>query len=164
MTIISASENDAALIRDLAIATWPDTFIDIISRKQIDYMLELLYSVDSLNEQMKNGHHFILAKDDNEVVGFASYELNYKNEPKTKLHKIYILPFVQNEGVGTALINFIKQEAHKHNNPTLTLNVNRRNKAVLYYKKQDFEIVKEEDIDIGSGFLMEDFVMEKSLV
>lgn len=164
MIIISANENDSALIRELAIATWPDTFADILSSNQIDYMLEQMYSVDSLKKQMKNGHHFILAKDNNEIVGFASYELNYKNEPKTKIHKIYILPFVQKEGVGTSLINFIKQEALKHNNPTLTLNVNRQNKSVLYYKKQDFEIVKEENIDIGSGFLMEDFVMEKSLL
>ena len=163
MEIIHAKVEDLEAIKNLAYATWPDTFIDILSRKQIDYMLELMYSFESLKEQTKKGHHFILAKDKNEFVGFASYELNYKNEPKTKIHKIYILPFVQGEGVGSSLLNFIRLAALNHNDSVITLNVNRLNKSVLFYKNQGFNIVKEENIDIGNGFLMEDYVMEKKI-
>ena len=45
----------------------------------------------------------------------------------------------------------------------LTLNVNRFNKAIDFYLKNGFKIIKEENIEIGNGFLMEDYVMEKIL-
>ena len=45
----------------------------------------------------------------------------------------------------------------------LELNVNRYNKnALQFYTKQGFAIIKEEDIAIGKGFFMNDFVMQKA--
>jgi ribosomal protein S18 acetylase RimI-like enzyme len=42
---------------------------------------------------------------------------------------------------------------------TIILNVNRFNPAVSFYEKYGFRTVKEEVIDIGQGFVMDDFVM-----
>ena len=46
---------------------------------------------------------------------------------------------------------------------SLQLNVNRNNKAKEFYERQGFAVIKEEDIDIGNGYLMNDYVMEKVL-
>jgi ribosomal protein S18 acetylase RimI-like enzyme len=45
----------------------------------------------------------------------------------------------------------------------LFLNVNKYNSAIQFYHKIGFEIAKEEVIDIGNGFVMDDYVMEKQL-
>ena len=45
----------------------------------------------------------------------------------------------------------------------LELNVNKYNSAIAFYKKKNFRIIKEELIDIGEGYVMDDYVMRKAL-
>lgn len=109
-------------------------------------------------------HHYLLAGDSGEYVGYTSYELNYKETTTTKIHKIYILPSMQGKGVGRFLIEAVEEIARQNENNGLSLNVNRFNKALDFYKRVGFEIIRSEDIDIGNGFLMEDFVLNKKLI
>lgn len=162
--IIKADSTHFSTIRDIALTTWPPTFGDILSAEQIEYMLEWMYSMTALRNQVyQKGHNFFLARDEGTFLGFASCEPNYQKQPKTKIHKIYVLPSAHGKGAGKALMNHIIKFALKHDNQTLTLNVNRFNKAVKFYEKIGFETVGQENIDIGNGFLMEDYIMEKSL-
>jgi GNAT superfamily N-acetyltransferase len=162
--IIKADNTHFSTIRKIALTTWPPTFGDILSAEQIDYMLEWMYSMSALASQVyQKGHPFFLAREKDTFLGFASCEPNYQKQPKTKIHKIYVLPTAHGKGAGKALMNHISEFALKHDNPRLTLNVNRLNKAVQFYEKTGFEIVGQENIDIGNGFLMEDYIMEKSL-
>ncbi len=167
--IRTAGSDDIEIIRTIAKNTWPVTFRDILSDKQIEYMLEMMYSHDSLIEQMSKKNHVYLLSYENikegEVfrpvyTGYLSYELNYSNRDKTKIHKIYILPQFQGYGYGRALIEEVRIRAISNSNYTVTLNVNRNNRAVEFYKTLGFVITAEEDIDIGNGFLMEDYKME----
>ncbi|RQO66396.1 GNAT family N-acetyltransferase [Pedobacter sp. KBW06] len=163
--IYNATSSDFPIIQEIAHLTWPDTFGAILSKEQISYMLEMMYSTDSLTEQTsKKGHQFLLVKDETKNLGYASYELNYKGLSKTKIHKIYILPEAQGKGVGKLLMNSITDIARKNQDTILSLNVNRDNAAFDFYKKIGFEKTGEENIDIGDGFLMEDFIMDKKLV
>ena len=162
--IIKAEEEQFTTIRSIALQTWPHTFGDILSREQIDYMLEWMYSIPAIESQVyEKGHTFILAKEDDTFLGYASYQLNYSGEEKTKIHKIYVLPSAQGKGIGKKLIDHISGAALSHGNRILSLNVNRNNKAVDFYKKTGFKIAGSEDISIGRGFLMEDYIMEKKL-
>lgn len=163
MNIVFAEEKQIPIIRQIALDTWPDTFGNILSKKQIEYMLEWMYSLDSIKQQIQNGHVFVLIKNKAAYLGYASFEFNYKNENKTKIHKLYVLPNNQGKGLGSFLMNFIGQKALEKQNSALILNVNRFNKSVQYYHKIGFKTVKQENIDIGNGFVMEDFVMEKNL-
>lgn len=162
--IKEANSRDFPVIRDIAHRTWPHTFGSILSPEQIAYMLEWMYSLPSLQEQLeKKGHRFLLAKAEDQVLGFASLEHNYKQEKLTKIHKLYVLPNTHGKGIGKALINRIKELAVEKSNTVLTLNVNRYNAAVNFYQHLGFRIVGEENISIGEGFLMEDYIMEKAL-
>jgi GNAT superfamily N-acetyltransferase len=164
MEIITAKDEHLPIIKQIAYDTWPATFGEIISPQQIAYMLEWMYDVDALKKQIKeSGHVFILAVENGEYFGYASYETNYKNQPKTKIHKIYILPKSQGKGVGRMLMDTVADAARAQNNYTLTLNVNRQNNAVDFYKRIGFEITGHENIDIGEGFLMEDYILDKKL-
>lgn len=165
MEIIVAGEEHFPIIREIAHQTWPDTFRTILSPQQIDYMLEWMYSIDSLKKQVHEQKHvFLLVKDADKFQGFVSYETHYKGRSATKIHKIYILPESQGKSIGKKLMSRIGEEALKHGDSLITLNVNRHNKAAEVYKRLGFKIVQEENIPIGNGFFMNDFVMEKSLV
>ncbi|MCW4470163.1 GNAT family N-acetyltransferase [Flavobacterium sp. MFBS3-15] len=155
---------DYNIIREIADRTWYTTYLSILSSEQLDYMLEMMYSPAAFSEQIliKN-HHFLLASENGNILGFASYELNYYTET-AKVHKLYVVPEAQGKGVGQKLLSVIEKEALKNNNDKIVLNVNRFNKAVNFYKKAGFEKAGEEDINIGNGYLMEDFIMKKELV
>jgi len=164
LEIVAADDTHFPIIQDIAQRTWPDTFNTILSKEQIDFMLDGMYSVPSLRSQVsEKGHVFLMAKEGADYLGFASYETNYEGLPQTKLHKIYILPQAQGKGVGKALIMASVVKALQHRNLSLLLNVNRDNKAVHFYQKMGFVIIAEEDIPLGNGFWMEDYVMEKKL-
>lgn len=162
--ISQAAKADIPLIQQIAHQTWPATFSTIISEGKMNYMLEMMYSIESLTEQIeKNGHHFILAKNNQKCVGFASYELNYKNSKTIKIHKLYVLPETQGQGVGKLLINKMAELAKQSDNDVLSLNVNRDNPAIQFYERFGFNKLREENEPIGGGYMMEYFVMEKQL-
>lgn len=163
---IKATDGQAyILIQELAYKTWPQTFTGILSSEQIAFMLEKMYSLESLQEQIESkGHIFILAKEEDQCLGFISYELHHDDSQFTKIHKLYLLPSSQGKGLGKILIETVAEKALQNGDIMLSLNVNRQNKAIDFYEKMGFVKVKEENISIGNGFWMEDFVMEKQLV
>lgn len=165
MTTIEATKDHLFIIQALADKIWPHTFREILTEEQISYMMNMMYSTPSLEKQMEElNHHYILANDSGEYLGYLSYELNYKGTNTTKIHKIYILPSIQGKGVGRFLIETVEEIALRNDNNELSLNVNRFNKALDFYKRIGFDVVNSEDIDIGNGFLMEDFVLNKKLI
>ena len=164
IVITKATEADLSLIQDMAHQTWPQTFSAILSLEQIEFMLDMMYSQEALKAQINEKNHvFLLAREGDDYLGYISYELNYQNEQLTKIHKIYLLPVSQGKGVGRQLIDTVANIAVKQANNRLGLNVNRYNKAVQFYERRGFSIIDQQTIDIGNGFLMDDFVMEKPL-
>lgn len=146
------------LIRRMALDVWPLTYQDILTTEQVEYMMELIYSTSSLQKQIDKGHQFIIAYDETIPVAFASYSVRENDATIVKLQKIYILPNQQGKGLGKLLVDYVKHDIQPLT--TLELNVNRHNKALSFYEKMGFKIIREEDIDIGNGFLMNDYVMQ----
>lgn len=152
------------VIQDLAEKTWKVAYSSIISPEQMKYMLDLFYSEASLTKQMQGGHQFIIAKEKGKAVGFASYSVKCADEPHTyRLHKIYIDPNQQGKGIGKLLIGFVINDISTYDATSLELNVNRQNKAMDFYSKIGFKVLREEDINIGNGFFMNDYVMSLPL-
>lgn len=163
MQIRKAGIEDFQIINDLALKTWYNTYDKILSQEQLKYMLDMMYSLEAITEQIAvKGHHFLLLSEDDTYLGFASYELNYLSGV-TKLHKLYVLPETQGRGAGRLLITKIEEAAANNGNDKVSLNVNRYNSAVDFYLKNGYAKAGEEDINIGNGYLMEDFIMEKGL-
>lgn len=164
ITIQNNTDQNFTHVRAIAKEVWPIAYGSILSQEQLDYMMEMMYSVSSLQQQAnEKGNHFILAFENEIPVGFAAYEFNYGKKPKTKIHKIYILTNQQGKGIGKALIDFISGKAKVRHQKALILNVNKRNVAIRFYERIGFIIVKEEVIDIGQGYVMDDYVMEISI-
>jgi ribosomal protein S18 acetylase RimI-like enzyme len=162
VSIIKADADSIPIIKKLAHLTWQVTYKEILSAEQIDYMLHLFYDEASLQKQLEQEHQFILAVENKEVVGFASYSLKKENDPAVyKLHKIYVHPAKQGKSIGKILLDYVIDDIKEKKATELELNVNRYNKALSFYKKNGFEIIDDEDIDIGNNYFMNDYVMRK---
>lgn len=162
MNFLNATKTNIPDIQFIANKTWPITYGNIISNEQLVYMLNLIYSTAALTKAIETKvQDFYIAKDENnKVLGFFSVEHFYGSENKTKLHKIYILPENQGKGIGKLMIDQAVKLAKKNNSESLILNVNRYNSAFQFYEKLGFSIIQTIDLEIGNGYLMEDYVME----
>lgn len=158
-----ANEEDLPIIKSLAEQTWPTAYGDIISQEQIDFMLEKMYDKGELLAQMLQGHHFIIASELSEDVGFAGFSVVNVETKTFKLHKLYVLPKMHGKGVGKILMNEVVSLIKAQGGEFLQLNVNRANKAKDFYEKAGFKIKETVDLDIGNGFYMNDYLMEKEL-
>ena len=61
------------------------------------------------------------------------------------------------------MINYIIDEIKKQNAGSLFLQVNQHNNAKIFYERLGFKAVDFIHLDIGNGFFMNDYVMEKKL-
>ncbi|UOQ76293.1 GNAT family N-acetyltransferase [Hymenobacter sp. 5516J-16] len=162
LRIQSATLADIPTIIGLAEATWEPTYRFIISREQIDYMYRVIYTPASLERQMtEQGHTFLLVYVDGEASGYASFSAQ-PGEGLYKLHKIYVLPSAQGQGLGQQLVQAVEQTVREAGGQTLELNVNRHNPALAFYERLGFQLHREEDIAIGP-YWMNDYVMRKEL-
>jgi len=158
--ITKARIEDAELVHKLAYEIWYPTYGDILSKKQIDFMLENIYSIEALQSSMRDKTSFYILIEDGEASGFIGIE------PKAgllRIEKIYLLPSTQGKGFGKKLIDFAAEEAKKQGLNELELNVNRGNNAYTFYLKQGFKVVEEVDIPYYE-FVLNDYVMRKSLI
>ena len=156
--IRNATIADIPLIRDLTMQIWPQTYIPILSVPQVEYMLDLMYNPAALQQQMEEGQQFLICYDDDIPVAFASYSL--VEDDVYKLHKIYILPDQQRKGIGRFIIRHVVQAIMPLHATALHLNVNKYNySAQAFYERLGFRHYKAEDIDIGNGYYMNDFVL-----
>ena len=160
-SIKAAGLDDLTIIHDLAHEIWPHAYGDILSPEQLKYMLERIYAVASLQNQFASlRHQFIIVLDKNTPVGFASFSPKEKNSSVFRLHKIYVLPGQQGNGTGKYLLEHVRNVARLSGATSLELNVNRHNKARLFYEKNGFTVEDEVDIDIGGGYFMNDYIMK----
>lgn len=157
--IIPAEPAQISLIQELTLQVWPQTYQHILTPEQIDYMLQLMYSTEALQEQMKEGHRFFIAWQEEMPLGFASYSPSEMKD-EYKLHKLYVRTDVQKTGAGKALLWFVLEEVKQQNAHHLVLQVNRSNeKAIGFYLKMGFRIEHQYDFHIGNGFYMNDYIM-----
>lgn len=158
-----AKEEDLPIIQEIAKVTWGPTYLPIIGQEQVDYMLEKMYNKGILLEQLMDGYVFLIAELGGKDVGFASYSISDHENKIYKLHKLYVLPETHGKGVGKFLINEVLDKVKTDGGKSLELNVNRENNAKSFYESAGFIIKETVDIEIGNGFFMNDYVMEKSI-
>jgi ribosomal protein S18 acetylase RimI-like enzyme len=165
ITILPAGINQVDVIHKLAHRIWHIAYKEMISPEQMEYMLNMMYTHDSLEYQVeKQQHTFIIAYDDEQPVGFAAYYPKYDISPAIyRLDKLYVLTDQHGKGIGKKLIDHIISTIQPLGASLLELTVNRNNKALSFYQKLGFTIIKEIDQPIGEGFFMNDYVMEKML-
>ena len=158
--IRKATEADIPLIRELAGVVFPDTYKEILSPEQVEFMMKWMYSAESLHTQMaEEGHIYYLAYWNGVAVGYLS--IQPEGEGVFHLQKLYVLSSHQGLHLGRRLFEHaIKVIKELHPDPCqMRLNVNRANRALAFYEKMGMTKIDEGDFPIGNGYYMNDYIM-----
>lgn len=163
MNIVAATATHIPEIRKITFEVWPPTYTPIIGEHQLQYMLDRFYTPEALTQQMDSGHRFYIGYEGDEAVAFAS--ISEIEDAVYKLHKLYALTSMQGKGLGYAMLQHVKNMIlAERATAELRLNVNRHNaRAIAFYNKVGFEEMAVEDIDIGYGYFMNDYILRLPL-
>ena len=157
-------KDELSMVRAVADVVWPLTFREILSQEQIAYMMDMMYAPEVMDREYNSGIQFYGVFDGDRPAGYLIWG-GYEGHPGTaKLHKCYLLPEYQGQGIGSLMLRTAKGYAKAAGFSRLRLNVNRHNeKAIKAYRRNGFVVVETVDNDIGGGFFMNDYVMEVGL-
>jgi len=162
--IVGATEGDLAAVAALAQAVWRKHYPGIITPEQIEYMLARGYARAALRRFLTEaGAGLELAHVDGRFAGFAAYHRG-EGSDELKLDKLYVDQHFHSQGVGRRLIEATEAAAHAQRRTTIILNVNKNNtQAIRAYERNGFVVREAVVVDIGAGFVMDDYIMAKRL-
>ena len=162
--IARATEADLGRVAELAGVIWRKHYSGIITMGQIDYMLEHGYSHAALNRFIvEPGAGLLLAHAGARLIGFGAFH-PIAETSELKLEKLYVHQDYHGRGIGSRLIREVEAVAAAQRIPTVILNVNKNNvQAVRAYEANNFTIRESVVIDIGNGYVMDDYIMAKRL-
>lgn len=154
---------DHAALCEAAARIWPDAYGEILPEGQIEYMLSLGYTPQAIADDVVRGVRYRWIEVDGTKAGFLAYGPVAERAP-VFLHRFYLETSRQGGGVGTASLALLKREAAGDGATAIDLRVNRHNEnAIAFYLRRGFEITGEDRKDIGSGYVMDDYLMRLPL-
>jgi RimJ/RimL family protein N-acetyltransferase len=157
------AEADIPAVADLARRIWRGYYPGIISPAQIEYMLERMYSMDQIRDELSSGTIYEIAESDGEPVGYLSLTPHAATS-SAKLNKLYLLPELHGRGLGGLMLDRVRQLAASVHARRLRLQVNKNNaRAIRAYERAGFHQAGTVCDDIGGGFVMDDLVMEREV-
>lgn len=148
-------------VSTLAEEIWHEHFDPIIGSDQVDYMLEKFLSFDALTEQINNGYEYFLIIEEYNFVGFTGI---HEEEDSLFLSKLYIHKDFRGRHYSTIVFDRLLELCKMRNLKKIWLTCNRNNSNTLaVYDHWGFKKVREEATDIGQGYVMDDFILEKEV-
>lgn len=153
---------ETAEVAHLAAEIWYEYYISIITIEQIDYMIEKFQSVRAITDQIQHlGYEYYLVYNHGSAVGYISLR---QEEGKLFLSKFYIVKEYRGRGYASQALEFLEKLCEDRNLSHIWLTVNRNNSSsIAVYEKKGFRTVREQISDIGNGFVMDDYIMEKEI-
>ncbi|WP_158229019.1 GNAT family N-acetyltransferase [Chitinimonas sp. BJB300] len=158
------SEADFEAVTRLGEVIWRAHYPKMISMAQIDYMLAGRYTPDKLRAYLNaDDRWMMLLKLADKPIGYCSYART-PTPGELKLEQLYLLQEYQGQGLGRLMLRHVESRAQALGLGVLLLQVNKHNvDAIAVYKKTGFTVREAAVFDVGGGFVMDDYVMEKVL-
>ncbi len=151
---------DADQLAELARPIWTEHYEPIIGIEQVNYMLEKFQSAPAIRAQMAEGYQYFKLLVKGKSAGYFSIQ---KRQDSLFISKFYLCAEFRGQGLAKPMLAKIKEEARNLGCIRLELTVNKFNPAYEIYLKLGFENVESLQIDIGNGYIMDDFRMVKTL-
>jgi ribosomal protein S18 acetylase RimI-like enzyme len=159
MFIKIETENQLDIVDALAREIWYEYYVPIIGKPQVDYMVEKFQSKPVMKEQIANGYAYFLVEEEGRNVGYMGIQLK---EDELFLSKLYIKSCERGRGFARKALGFLEELAKEKGLNKISLTVYKRNiKSIAAYEKMGFKNLGSIVMDIGGGFIMDDFKMEK---
>jgi diamine N-acetyltransferase len=149
-------------VASLAQSIWREYYVPLIGAEQVEYMLARFQNAAAMREQMERGDEYFMISRGQELLGYLAVRASAA-EQSLFISKLYLRREERGAGSGRRALHFIETLALARGLQLLWLTVNKRNPAVQAYEKCGFTIAASISIDIGSGFVMDDFRMERRL-
>lgn len=164
VTVRPVKPGDLTIVRQLACHIWPRVYQGIISPGQIRYMLDRFYDPGTMGEEIeRRGVCYAFIEFDGQPSGYLSFEA-LRAEKTAFLHKLYLLPEFHGVGAGAMALDWVEQAAARVGLRFVKLRVNKHNAtAIRAYLRRGFKFAGDVVTDIGGGFVMDDYWMEKSI-
>lgn len=162
MIVLTEVENEEQLQRTARLADeiWHQHFTPIIGRDQVEYMLGRFQNVDAMKRQMEQeGYTYLLALDGDEPVGYTGFK---KETNRMFLSKLYVKEDHRGQGISRQMFEEIKKRSEGLKDIYLTVNKH-NDVTIAIYRHMGFELIDSVVTDIGSGFVMDDFIFQYSL-
>ena len=159
------TEANFAMVAWLGETIWHAHYRKIISVEQINYMLAGRYTPQELRKYLNSDDRWLdLLSLGGSPVGYCSYART-STPGEMKLEQLYLLQEFQGRGLGGFMLRHVEARTCSRGLNVLILQVNKRNvDAIAVYRKAGFSVREEAVFDIGNGFVMDDYVMEKKLL
>jgi diamine N-acetyltransferase len=151
-----------AAVATLAQVIWREHYVPLIGAAQVEYMLAESWNPRAMREQMQRGDEYFSISRGSELLGYLAVRAEVV-ERSLFISKLYLQRASRGAGLGRRALQFIESLARARELQLLWLTVNQRNPAVQVYERCGFAITASVRIDIGNGFVLDDFRMEKHL-
>ncbi len=162
LTFRTASPTDIPLLRELASRIWRTCYPGVITPDQIEYMLGWMYSEEMIASELSRGVLWEVALLDEVPAGYLA--LTFHGASAAELNKIYLLPDLHGQGLGQAMIARAVLHVAARGSAELRLRVNKGNaRALRSYARAGFHIVESLTVEIGGGFVMDDFILSRAV-
>lgn len=166
---VTTTEQVAA-VAALAHEIWYEFYVPLIGRPQVDYMVGKFQNSSAIQTQIEQGYEYFLVRraPAADPVAGPGTDLGYcalQQQPGRVmfLSKLYLHHAARGSGTGRRCMEFIEGLARRRELSLLWLTVNKGNPSVRAYQRLGFRIAAELVMDIGGGFVMDDYRMEKTL-
>ena len=134
--------------------------IAIIGAEQVEYMPKKFQSYKAISDAVKNDRYIYYMAEDNGVL--AGYLGARPEKDNVFLSKIYVERSHRRKGIASAMLELVKRDFADRDYMWLTVNRN-NDAAVATYNALGFSLWREQVTDIGSGFVMDDYVFRFDL-
>ena len=155
---------DRAALAALASKIWHEYWPALIGEAQTDYMVERFQSLPAIERDIAEHAYeywFLRATDDGRIAGYTGGCA----EPGTNrffISKIYLRAEERGRGFASTTIRFYEDLCRERGLVAMYLTVNKHNDlAIRAYLAKGFETIDSVETDIGQGFVMDDYIMEK---
>jgi ribosomal protein S18 acetylase RimI-like enzyme len=162
------SAAQVAEIARLAREIWDEYYVPIIGRAQVEYMVAKFQTAEAMQAQIDSGYEYFLIRDGlihqgEQAIGYAAIRHDAP-EARVFISKLYVLAAHRKSGVGRQCLEIIERKARERGATHLWLTVNKGNPSVRAYERLGFSIAEAIVMDIGGGFVMDDYRMEKKIL
>jgi diamine N-acetyltransferase len=150
-------------IGELARAIWREHHVKFISAAQVEYMLRDKYTATDLAPYVNGNDRWLDVLHAGDSIG-GFLRCIRKDPGELKLEEIYVSRALRGKGMGSRLLARAESLARGSGCASVALYVNRANDTAVHaYRHAGFVVRNELVVDIGNGFVMDDFLMVKSL-
>ncbi|MEQ1513299.1 MAG: GNAT family N-acetyltransferase [Lysobacteraceae bacterium] len=156
--------SDFDVLAQLADTIWRAHYSSMISMAQIDFMLDGRYAPERLRGYIDSQDRWLwLLRVAGMPAGYCSCSLAEETDA-IKLEQLYLLADYKGQGLGGRMLRHVEAKARALGRTRLFLSVNKGNTdSIAIYRKSGFVVREEAVFDIGNGYVMDDYVMEKRL-